>query len=338
MTPTEINKTYINWKDYILFRKIFESWQISTQISEDIDRFIKDNSVAVKDKEREHFINICQIIRELFNIMSSNDSCKNGKCCNYINYYIRERIRDHFHPKEKAIFEHFTKYIECKKTDECYNTCMPKIQYIEEADFKKMDELYDLYEHYETILNPDPEENNSPIECSDIDGFIEEYNDIILKYNDDKPFHKELKNLRCSIEYNELFNKNCKNTLTGILENEDNPWNKDECNESQEIQYLKEYLERKNAYFSKITYIQPANMNVIIASALSSVFLGTVLYCIYKYITSGNYLRNLFPRMKRMNRNINDETHQHEMCNRKDYHRNLKGKCYNVSYVSERKY
>ncbi|GAW84143.1 variable surface protein [Plasmodium gonderi] len=337
MTPDEINEKYINWKDYIHFREFFETLPTFRQNYEDIDSCIVKNSVHEEDKERNNFINICQNIKELFKFMSSNGSCNNGKCCNYINYYIRQQIKENFPTKEEEFFARFKNYIESNKNYESYKTCVPKIEYIEEEEFKKMDELYDLYEHYESILNPDPEENNSPTECSDIDGFIEEYNDIIEKHKEDIPFIKELYILRCSFENNDLYN-NCKSELTDISENEDNPRNINDCNGSLEKVYLKQYSERKNRYSSTTTYIQPVNMNVIIASTLSSVFLGTVLYCIYKFNTSGNYLRNHFPRMKRMNRNIRDGTYQQEMCNRKHYHRNLKEKCYNVSYVSERKY
>ncbi|GAW84714.1 variable surface protein [Plasmodium gonderi] len=313
MKLPETNKTYINWKDYILFRKIFESLQISIQISEDIISFIVQNPVHV-GVERNKFINICQIIRDLFNIMSSNDSCKNGKCCNYINYYIREQIKQFFPLKVNDIFEHFKKYVESKKTNESYKTCMPEIKYIQEQEFDKMKELYQLYEYYESILNPDSEDNSDPNGCSEIKDFIVSYNEFIETYNDDIPLHEELNHLRCSIEYNDLYN-NCKKK-----------------------QYLKEYSERNNTYFSASTYIPHANMNVIIPTTLSSVFLGIVLYIIYKFTASRNYLRNRFLRMRRMNRNIIDETYQHEMCNKKHYHGALKEKCYNVSYVSERKY
>ncbi|GAW84618.1 variable surface protein [Plasmodium gonderi] len=336
MKLPETNKTYINWKDYILFRKIFESLQISTQISEDIISFIVQNPVHVC-VERNKFINICQIIRELFNIMSSNDSCKNGKCCNYINYYIREQIKQFFPLKVNDIFEHFKKYVESKKTNESYKTCMPEIKYIEEQEFDKMNELYQLYEYYESILNPDSEDNNDPNDCTELKEFIDEYNEIIGKHKEDIHFHKELNNLRCSIENNDLYN-NCKSELRQISKNVIIQRDKNNCNAFVEKQYLKEYSEKNNTYFSASTYIPHANMNVIIPTTLSSVFLGIVLYIIYKFTASRNYLRNRFLRMREMNRNIIDETYQHEMCNKKHYHGALKEKCYNVSYVSERKY
>ncbi|GAW84281.1 variable surface protein [Plasmodium gonderi] len=338
MTPGEINETYINWKDYIFFRDTIQSFQTFTQNSNHIDSFIKHNAVPLDSKERHNFINICHEIRELFKIMSSYNPSNNGKCCNYINYYIRDQIKDLFPTKENGIFEYFKKYVDINKTDLSYKTCVSEIKYIEKEEFDKINELFNLYDHYETILNPDSEGNNDPNDCRELKEFIDEYNDIIQKHKDDQPFQKVLNNLRCSIENNELFNNNCKNELSEIIENEDNPWNKNECNESQEKEYLKKYSNPNYSYFGTTTYIQPVNMNVIIATTLSSVFLGTVLYYIYKFTASRNYLRNRFPRMRKMNRNISDETYQHEMCNRKHYLRDLKEKCYNVSYVSEKKY
>ncbi|GAW84415.1 variable surface protein [Plasmodium gonderi] len=338
MTPAIINQTYINWKDYILYREIFESLPTLSQNSEDIDCFINQCSVQVENEERDNFINICQNIRKLFKIMSSNDSCNNRKFCIYINYNIREQIRDLFPTKQKVIFEHFMNYVESNKTDESYNTCVPEIKYIEKPVFDKMNDLYNLYEHYETILYPNSEDNNYSIDCDDINGFIDDYNEIIEKYKHDKAFQKVLNNLRCSIEYNDLFKNNRKCNITEILKNKYNPWDKNECNESEEKEYLMKYSNPNYSYFSTTTYIQPVNMNIIISTTLSSVFLGTVLYYIYKFTTSRNYLRNRFPRMRRMNRNIKDEIYQHEMCNRKHYHRDLKEKYYKVSYDSEREY
>ncbi|GAW84620.1 variable surface protein [Plasmodium gonderi] len=338
MTPAEINKTYIKWIDYSSCREFIDSLQISTQNSSDIESFINESSVTLEHNEHDNFIKICQEIRELFNNMSSNDTYNNRKCCNYINYYIRHQIKVYFPEKEKEIFNHLKNYIESNKNYESYKTCVPKIEHIGNAEFNKLDKLFELYDLYESILNPDSEDNDDHNDCEELNDLINDYNEIIKKYNEDINLHKELYNLRCSIENNELINNNCKSMLNGMSENKYKAWNKNECNESQEKLYLKQYSEGKNTYLSNNTYIQPLNINVIIASTLSSVFLGTVLYCMYKINTSGNYLRNHIPRMKRMNRNIKDGTYQQEMCNRKHYHRNLKEKCYNVSYVSERKY
>ncbi|GAW84423.1 variable surface protein [Plasmodium gonderi] len=331
MTPAKKNEAYINWKDYILFRVFFKSLSTFIQISNDIDSLIQQNLVSVKDREPNNFNNICQKIRELYNIMSYNDYCKNEKCCNYINYYIREKITDYFKYNDEEINKHFNIFVERIKTDNPYNICLLEIKYIEKAEFDKMNKLYDLYEIYENILNSNSEDNNYPNDCEYLNDFIEEYNEIIVEHKDDTYFNKELKNLRCSIENNKLYN-NCKDRLTDTFNNSHNIIN---CNGPEEIKYLKEYSKQIYSYISARSSIQPANMNVIIATTLSSVILVTVLYYIYKLTTARNYLRNRF---RRINKNIRDETYEHPMWNRKHYHRNSKGKCYNVSYVSERKY
>ncbi|GAW84619.1 variable surface protein [Plasmodium gonderi] len=327
MTLPETNKTYINWKDYIFFRDYLERLKTIKKNSNDIDNFIKHKSVPLYDVERHNFINICHEIRELFRIMSSNDTYDNRKCCNYINYYIRHQIKENFPTKEYEIFEHFKNYVESNIKDQSYKKCVPEIKYIGEAEFDKMNELIELYDHYETNLYPTSVDNNGPsIDCKDLNDFIEDYNEKVQKHMDDIPFHKELNNLRCSIENNELFNDNCESTLRGISKNEHYPSEIKHCDESLEKEYLKKYTKPTYSYFSTNTYIQPTNMKDIIAITLSS------------FTTARNYLRNRFPRMRRMNRNKKEETYQHEMYNRKHYHRDLKEKCYNVLYVSERKY
>ncbi|KMZ88863.1 hypothetical protein PVBG_06259 [Plasmodium vivax Brazil I] len=138
------------------------------------------------------------------------------KCCNYINYWLNKTIRDSNYNITK---ENFKVFYDFKNYDPDDNAdlfdCIPKLRYMDNGAFQKMEKLYGLYDEF-TILKQ--KKNNSSL-CRNISKIAEKYNRIMQEYKEkDHKLCEVLTNLKKVIEKDELDVKNkCRKDISDLF-------------------------------------------------------------------------------------------------------------------------
>ncbi|GAB69571.1 hypothetical protein PCYB_003200 [Plasmodium cynomolgi strain B] len=196
----ESNETYYNFEDYCRFRNIFEGLYEKSFDENIIQTFISNNKIE-DELERQRFIYDCRKIQIYLKHVNTDDLCNNTKCCQYINYFLNDKISSILYKNKDNIFQLFMSYMQ---HDNKINThmCVNKILKIDDDIQKKIKELYELYDLYEVIIGRVKFLNNNPSLCDTFNDFITTFNKVVEKNDPTKSSYlfNELKNLKCKIE------------------------------------------------------------------------------------------------------------------------------------------
>ncbi|GAW84657.1 variable surface protein [Plasmodium gonderi] len=265
----------INSKDYNLIRILFDLLESPTFSTADIDTYVQRYSFFSKYKNINIVKEIIKKIQLYFMNITNNASCNEGKPCNYINYRINDQDKLIHSNERKDFFLDLKKYIESNIISSSDNIYTSEIKYIENDEFQKIQELYDIYNNISFILQVFSKTNKSEsFYCNELEVFIKNYKHIISTVNENIHLLNVLNNLKCSIKSNVWFsNNNCNPNILRIFNNDDNSNNKIECNEWGEKEYIKPYSEDNYASFSRHITNASVNMKIIIAISFISVFL-----------------------------------------------------------------
>ncbi|SBS95405.1 PIR Superfamily Protein [Plasmodium ovale curtisi] len=110
--------------------------------------------------ERDSIIMDCLRLKKYIMEFDNKESCQNKNCCAYINYMLNKRARS-YETSHKSIFEYYISYINHRTNDKIKNTCGPKIKYMNENEYAKIEKLKI------EILLPYPDECNRLLQKSE---------------------------------------------------------------------------------------------------------------------------------------------------------------------------
>ncbi|GAB70073.1 hypothetical protein PCYB_008220 [Plasmodium cynomolgi strain B] len=199
---TETEDTYYSYNDYCFYKKIFDDAHYYSK-KESVN---KDNIIikSIHSKFRDRFIKLCATIKDYLSHSDIKHLSDITNTCKYINYHIRSDIKNHMYYDINDNSNNFKRYFQFD--DEFKNnSCISKINYIDDITFNKMNKLYDLYDAYAAYCdyrNYESVQDN----CETLGDVFDDYNDIIKsnKYANSIYLYKELKNIKCLIERDHL--------------------------------------------------------------------------------------------------------------------------------------
>ncbi|SCA59673.1 VIR protein [Plasmodium vivax] len=240
MTTGVTEETYYNYADYCSFKNKFESY--NSHLSEDVN--IDETSIpAPIDENKKHtFTEQHKIIKTYLENSITNDLKNESKYCGYLNYWLNKGVSMTYNDKKKLFFNYFKTFIEKSFGKKKSNTCITKLEHMDDELLDKMVKLYDLYDYYENNhLSLSRAYGNSYV-CGQFEGLVKDYNTVIDKYKEkggDRLLNK-LRDLICLIKHDKWLSKNdCKTKVFQLFSQKSNSlYDKSSC-ETLEPELLK---------------------------------------------------------------------------------------------------
>ncbi|SBT83507.1 PIR protein [Plasmodium ovale] len=153
-------------------------------------------STAIPKNTVDYFkiMNNCYIIKKYLLNFIRDESCNNGKCCSYMNYWLNEKIRKNKNSLVESYFEVYNKYIVYYNNGSNKKICQSNKFFISNNIYEEMKRLYTLYELYNTFKTTSA--NND--RCMELNTCVMHYNRILrnCKQDNDTKFCKALQNFK----------------------------------------------------------------------------------------------------------------------------------------------
>ncbi|KMZ82968.1 hypothetical protein PVIIG_05263 [Plasmodium vivax India VII] len=232
---------YFTYEDYCRFKNIFESLDEKSVDENIINTFILNK--IKEDYERKRFIADCKKLQIYLKHLKTEVLCNDTKCCQYINYFLNDKISNNVIYKDKdKTFQLFQNYI---RHDNKINTnmCVNIIQKIDDKIQVKIKELYKLYDLYEFIFQYGETNNMNQSFCDYLKEFVTEFNKVVEKHHPSNSSYLfyELKNLKCLIENNKwVSHKSCTLDLEALWTTKNTEYYKKTCETKGKAMQLSE--------------------------------------------------------------------------------------------------
>ncbi|KMZ83463.1 hypothetical protein PVBG_05580 [Plasmodium vivax Brazil I] len=153
-----------------------------------------------KQTEKKHDITMdCLRLKEYLRNFHSKDDCKNKNCCQYINYFLNQRIQKDYNSNQ-SIFDIYKTYMNLENNSIIKNLCLTEINYMDLDKYNKIDKLYEAYYICNFYISKRPE-----LSCNRAKSCLRAYNNIMTVYTkrNDAKFCKTLKDFKDFLEANE---------------------------------------------------------------------------------------------------------------------------------------
>ncbi|CAG9479382.1 unnamed protein product [Plasmodium vivax] len=307
---TETKDTYYNYDDYCFFKKKFYDANYKSD-----EKSVNQDNIIIKyihSKIKKNFIILCANLKDylLHSDIKRLSDVRNP--CNYFNYHLKTQLKKVTFYDINDTFNNIKTYF--KLDNETKNSsCISKMNYIDNVTFKKMKELYMLYDAYEAFL--EQRINNDDLNnCNTLSGVIDEYNDIIKnnEYENSVYLYKELKNIKCLIERDHLFySGKCNPKLPEFPSPNGHP-----------LEYEKPCKNNEKT---------SSGVTISLISGMTGMF-GILLF---KYTPVGNKLRHLIHGKSQISNSMHDEKYKLYINNFENETNDLVGgRRYDISYYS----
>ncbi|KMZ76725.1 hypothetical protein PVIIG_05898 [Plasmodium vivax India VII] len=202
MSP-ENQDTYYNYDDYCFFKKKSDDAYSTSK-----EKSVNEDNIIIKSihtKIKKNFIILCANLKDylLHSDIKRLSDVRNP--CNYFNYHLKTQLKKVTFYDINDTFNNIKTYFKLDNEIK-NNSCITKMNYIDNVTFNKMKKLYDLYDAYEAFYNQRIQDDGIH-NCKTLSEVIDEYNDIIKnnEYANNVYLYKELKNIKCLIERDHLF-------------------------------------------------------------------------------------------------------------------------------------
>ncbi|KNA02243.1 hypothetical protein PVNG_04474 [Plasmodium vivax North Korean] len=141
----------------------------------------------------------CLRLKKFLMKFNSKDDCKNKNCCQYINYFLNQRIQKDYNSNQ-SIFEIYKTYMNLENNSIIKNLCLTEINYMDLDKYNKIDKLYEAYYNCNFYISKKPK-----LSCNRAKSCLRAYNDIMTVYTkrNDAKFCKTLKDFKDFLEANE---------------------------------------------------------------------------------------------------------------------------------------
>ncbi|VUZ99564.1 PIR protein [Plasmodium vivax] len=157
----------------------------------------------------------CSRLRKYLTYFGSEKDCKNKNCCQYINYFLNQRIHKDYHSNQ-SIFDIYKTYMNHEYNSTIKNLCLTEINYMNQEKYNKIHELYNAYKMCKFYVS----NKHDGMSCNRAKLCANKYNNIMTKYTkrDDTKFCKILKDLKDYLEQNEpISTGNCNSRFSNLL-------------------------------------------------------------------------------------------------------------------------
>ncbi|SBT84509.1 PIR protein [Plasmodium ovale] len=154
-------------------------------------------STAISKDTVDYFkiMNNCYIIKKYLLNFIRDESCNNGKCCSYMNYWLNEKIRKNKNSLVEYNFDVYNKYIAFYNGRTTEKVCESNKFFISNNIYEEMNKLYYLYELYNKFKT---NSTNTDRGCVELRTCVMHYNRILryCKPNGNSYICKALQNFK----------------------------------------------------------------------------------------------------------------------------------------------
>ncbi|SBT83175.1 PIR protein, partial [Plasmodium ovale] len=194
MVSTNQDGKYLSFDEYNRYKNKLDESNISENDVSEYQAFFKS---AKPEGTEDYFkiMNNCYIIKKYLLNFISDESCNNGKCCSYMNYWLNEKIRKNKISLDESYFEVYNKYIVYYNNGSNKKICQSNKFFISNNIYEEMKRLYTLYELYNTFKTTSANKDKG---CTELNTCVTHYNRILhyCKPNGDSDFCKALQNFK----------------------------------------------------------------------------------------------------------------------------------------------
>ncbi|KMZ76889.1 hypothetical protein PVIIG_05930 [Plasmodium vivax India VII] len=161
------------------FGKKWDDYKYS--IIEDVSNFEKKHTTNIVEKYKELSDVFYNLKKYLSNGHVFSSNVYNGQgACKYISYLLCEGISKQYGKCDQEIFNTFKEFVDSYNKSTNHRKCKEMVKHLEDHEFKKMQELYYLYDEYMKLL---PKLRIWYDEyCQDVLYVVKLYNSFLYKY------------------------------------------------------------------------------------------------------------------------------------------------------------
>ncbi|GAW84116.1 variable surface protein [Plasmodium gonderi] len=328
-------ETYFNYEDYISYKGEFSISPAESLSTHDIEEFLQDFKDV--DAAKTTIQSFCMKIKAYFEYINHIYSSSYNKCCDYINYYIKELDDMTYISTNETLSMYLRAFVNNYNYDANNMKFRCNLKDIDGIIYEKKKKLYNIYDIYSSIFQIRANEIPGQDLCYYFQSLIEAYSELlnIIKSPFDSAFLAEVNNISCLIEKNELkSNVKCSRELLELSEKINSGYYEKKCIVIESPEQMKEQL-----MHSKINFVETFSTNnspkkVIITTVLFTINLGAIFLYLYQYREFWKILRLRMLRKIRRTMNMKDEQCEHRLFK---YEIDLTGtdeKNYNITYTS----
>ncbi|SBT84604.1 PIR protein [Plasmodium ovale] len=338
---------YNSFENYIFNNSIFK------RIRGEIGEYISSFPSSILAKQTEHAFEItkdCLRLKKYLLEFDSKGDCEKKNCCQYINYFLNERIRDGY-SSNSSIFGIYNSYMNLGSNNNIKNICEYEINDIGSDKYEKSKSLYNMYELCDIFIS----KKYRTTSCSHAISCATAYNKIISDYPNigDIKFCKALKDFKLVLERNDLIStSNCDFKFSNILSYSD------ECNKllqkleqgtssmGHQTSRLQEQIEsggqsdlHKGDHAIEMLQentISTGSFDATLPITLFSSGTGALLILLsfHKFTPLGQWLKHQTQRFGAITKNSDEELYEMQQPNSEYDERNTEYNVYNIAYNS----
>ncbi|SBT57720.1 PIR Superfamily Protein [Plasmodium ovale wallikeri] len=341
------NERYDSFDEYSSNKDIYE--RIRSEIGgDDYDSF---PSGVLQEKE----VNIdfikkdCLKLRRYLINFNTKENCIKKNCCQYINYFLNNMIRDHYN-SDTSIFNIYKTYINHGSNNYIKSLCASEINYMEINKYEKTKNLYITYDLYKIFMS-----NKYGNLCSQANSCAKTYNNLKTLYPElnDTKFCRALIDFKKVFETNEHISKGkCDSEIENLLSYPDScnkllqESNKMTLSSGHEAPVLEAQVESAGQVHlpkgDKIDEIPDDNTipSGSLGSALpitlfsSGISVLLILLSLYKFTPLGHWLRLQTQRFNGVSEQFDGEQYEIQQHNSEFEEQNTEYDGYNITYSS----
>ncbi|SBS84719.1 PIR Superfamily Protein [Plasmodium ovale curtisi] len=194
MVSTKEDGEYLSFDEYNSYKNKLDESYISVDEVSEYQAFLKS---AISEGTEGYFeiMNNCYLIKKYLLNVISDESCNNGKCCSYMNYWLNKKIENKKISLDQSDFDVYNNYIVYYNSINEKKFCVSNKFFISNNIYEEMKRLYTLYELYNTFKTTSANKDKG---CMELNTCVMNYNRILhyCKPNGDSDFCKALQNFK----------------------------------------------------------------------------------------------------------------------------------------------
>ncbi|SBT54770.1 PIR Superfamily Protein [Plasmodium ovale wallikeri] len=195
MVSSQQGGEYLSFEQYNDYKSKLNDSHNFIHDEDEYRAFFKAAIPEGTQNEGEIMKNCFKLKKYLLNF-KSDETCSNGKCCSYMNYWLNRKIQESKANLNESDFYVYNEYIEYLNGPTDIKVCKSNKFSIRNDIFGEMKKLYSLYELYNTFKT---NSDNIDRGCSKLSSCVMYYNNIVgkcIQKKKNSDFCKALQNFK----------------------------------------------------------------------------------------------------------------------------------------------
>ncbi|SBT58313.1 PIR Superfamily Protein [Plasmodium ovale wallikeri] len=306
MVSSQQDGEYFSFEEYHSYKNKLDESHMFKYEEEEYQEFFQ-NAMPNDSEKHSEILNNCYILKKYLQNFISDESCSNGKCCSYMNYWLNKKMEKSKLSLTKPDFDVYNEYIQYYNNRNHTKICESNKFFISNDIYEEMKKIYSLYESYNAFIENKADSQSG---CKNLNFCVTYYNKILrkCKQNRDTKFCKALQNFKNIFSTdNFVFISECENNFGEMKLKEPEELSEED---TEQVNFL--YLSRSRGpggtgLFEDSFFSQPRgseegdsdsirssfSYSSLIQTLFSSAFGMSILFLLsYKFTPFGKWIRS----------------------------------------------